>query len=32
VVCEVDDTADAIAMWLTMGFKERTRTVSLIRN
>lgn len=32
VVCEVDDTEDAIAMWRTMGFKERTRTVSLIRD
>lgn len=32
LVCEVDDSDDATAMWKTMGFKERTRTVSLIRD
>lgn len=30
IVCEVDDTDDATAMWRELGFKERTRTVSLI--
>ncbi len=32
LVCEVDDTEDAMAMWKSMGFKERTRTVSLIHD
>ncbi len=31
LVCEVNDTADDIAFWEKQGFRQRTRSVSLIR-
>lgn len=31
LVCEIDDTPEAMGFWNELGFKDRTRTVSLIR-